>query len=62
MIVMSKKIKNGKLSMVNEKENIQSHIFTIRGLQVIIDSDLADIYGVETKNLNLAVKSLFKNY
>jgi len=53
---MSKKIKNGKLSMMNEKENIQSQIFTVRGVQMMIDSDLADIYDVKTKNLNLAVK------
>ena len=37
-------------------QNIKNHIFTIRGVQVMIDSDLAEMYGVETKNLNLAVK------
>lgn len=37
-------------------ENIQNLIFTIRGKQVMLDSDLALLYGVETKNLNLAVK------
>ena len=36
--------------------NIQNQIFTIRGVQVMLDSDLAKLYGVETKNLNLAVK------
>ncbi len=36
--------------------NIQDRIFTIRGVQVMLDSDLAVLYGVETKNLNLAVK------
>ena len=36
-------------------ENIQNLIFTIRGMQVMIDSDLAKLYGVETKNLNRAV-------
>jgi hypothetical protein len=36
-------------------ENIQNHIFTIRGVQVMLDSDLAKIYKVETKNLNRAV-------
>ncbi len=35
---------------------IKSRIFTIRGMQVMLDSDLAELYGVETKNLNLAVK------
>jgi len=37
-------------------EDIQNRIFTIRGLQVMIDRDLAEIYGVETKVLNQAVK------
>jgi len=35
--------------------NIQSLIFTVRGVQVMLDSDLAEIYGVETKILNRAV-------
>ncbi len=35
--------------------NIQNLIFTIRGVQVMLDSDLAELYGVETKNLNRAV-------
>ena len=37
-------------------DDIQSRIFTIRGMQVMLDSDLAYLYNVETKNLNLAVK------
>jgi len=36
--------------------NIQNLIFTIRGVQVMIDRDLADMYKVETKVLNQAVK------
>lgn len=35
--------------------NIQNRILTIRGVQVMLDSDLAEMYGVETKNLNRAV-------
>jgi len=35
---------------------IKSRIYTIRNMQVILDSDLAHLYDVETKNLNLAVK------
>lgn len=42
-------------SIVNIKK-IQDKIFTIRGLQVILDSDLADLYQVETRQLNQAVK------
>lgn len=37
-------------------EDIQSLIFTIRNQQVMIDKDLADIYGVEVKRLNEQVK------
>ncbi len=35
-----------QLSQVEEK------IYVIRGLKVMLDSDLAELYGVETKNLN----------
>jgi hypothetical protein len=31
---------------------IESRIFTIRGLQVMLDRDLAELYGVEVKRLN----------
>ena len=30
----------------------EDKIFTIRGLQVIVDRDLAELYGIETKRLN----------
>ena len=36
--------------------NIESLICVIRGQQVMLDSDLAMLYGVETKALNQAVK------
>ncbi len=36
--------------------HIQSKIYTIRGVRVMIDRDLAEIYGVETRALNQAVK------
>ena len=32
-------------------ENIKSKIHTIRGVQVMLDSDIAELYGVETKRL-----------
>jgi len=38
------------------KENIQNRIYTIRGLKVMLDSDLAALYQVKTKQLNQAVK------
>ena len=38
-------------------ENIADLIFEIRNKKVIIDSDVANIYGVETKRINEAVKN-----
>ena len=35
---------------------IKSRIFTVRGVQILLDRDLAELYGVETKALNQAVK------
>ena len=35
---------------------ISSHIFTLRGKQVMLDRDLAELYGVETKYLKRQVQ------
>ena len=40
----------------NQIQIIESKIFTIRGQQVMLDRDLAELYQVETKALNRAVK------
>ena len=37
-------------------ERIEQAIFLIRGQKVLLDADLAQLYGVETKILNKAVK------
>ena len=37
-------------------EGIKNKIYTIRGVQVMLDSDLAEIYGYEVKALNQQVK------
>ena len=39
-----------------EDDSIRSRIFTIRGVQVMLDRDLAELYGVEVKYLNRQVK------
>lgn len=44
-----------ELSVINE-ETIKNKIYSIRGLQVMLDRDLAELYGVETKRLNEQVK------
>jgi len=38
------------------KQEIENRIFTIRGKQVMLDSHLAELYGVELKRLNEQVK------
>lgn len=37
--------------------NVESKVLTIRSQQVILDSDVAELYGVETKRINEAVKN-----
>lgn len=41
---------------MNDIELIRQKIYTIRGQQVMLDRDLAQMYGVETRVLNQAVK------
>jgi len=43
-------------------EKIQTKIYEIRGLKVMLDFDLAELYEVETKNLNLSVKRNQKRF
>ena len=38
-------------------ENIESKIITLRDEKVILDSDVADLYGIETKRINEALKN-----
>jgi len=46
-----------EIVLINPRYNdIKSKIFAIRGIQVMIDGDLAELYNVGTKVLNQAVK------
>ena len=38
-------------------ERIKSKIITIQGQQIILDSDAAELYGVETKRVNEAIRN-----
>ncbi len=51
-------MEENKLSIQNEisNEEIRNLIYTIRGKQVMLDSDVAMLYHYETKNVNKAVK------
>ena len=42
--------------MLVPEEKIKNHIYLIRGKRIMLDSDLAKLYGVKTKVLNQAVK------
>ena len=42
--------------IINEN-SIKDKIYTIRNMQVMLDRDLAELYGVETKRINEAVKN-----
>jgi len=41
-------------NLIINEQNIQSKIFSVRDKQVMIDRDLAELYGVETKVFNQA--------
>ena len=45
-----------------EIEQIQQKIFEIRGQKVMLDRDLAQMYGVETKRLNEQIKRNMKRF
>jgi len=47
---------------MNEITQIKNLIYTIRGHKVMLDSDLAMLYEVETKRLNEAVKRNIKRF
>jgi hypothetical protein len=45
-----------KMTIIDH-QSIQDKIYTIRGVQVMLDKDLAVLYGVETKHINQAVRN-----
>lgn len=51
-------MEENKLAIQNEltNEDIKNLIYTIRGKQVMLDSDVAMLYHYETKKINQAVK------
>ena len=45
-----------------DEQNIKNKIYIVRGKQVMVDSDLAKIYGYETKNFNRQVKNNIEKF
>lgn len=48
--------------MINNENDLRSKIYTIRGLKVMLDFDLAEIYGYETKMFNRQVKNNIERF
>ena len=44
------------MNEILEKEKIENLIYEIRGVQVMLSSDVAKLYNVETKRLNEVIK------
>lgn len=49
-------------NLIINENNIKDKIHTIRKLQVMLDRDLAELYGVETKVFNQAIKRNIKRF
>ena len=56
MADMTEKTGNGELVTNRDQLVVVDNIKVIRGQQVMLDKDLATLYGVETRTLNQAVK------
>ena len=52
---------NNKIDLLSNNE-IRERIFTFREVQVMVDRDLAELYGVSTKRLNEQVKRNIKRF
>ena len=48
--------------VIHNEQDLKSKIYTIRGLRVMLDFDLAEIYGYETKNFNRQVKNNIEKF
>ena len=49
-------------AMLIPDELVMNKIIIIRGIKVMIDRDLAELYGVTTKQLNQQVKRNYKRF
>ena len=48
--------------LIQSPEQLKDKIYEIRGLQVMLDSDLAEIYGYSTKDFNRQVKNNIEKF
>lgn len=45
-----------------DKETVKNQIYEIRGIRVMIDRDISEYFGVETKMLNRAMKRNIRRF
>ncbi len=57
----SKEISKNEIAIISE-ENLANKIYFIRGQKVMLDFELAEIYGYETKNFNRQVKNNIEKF
>ena len=48
--------------IIVDEMSLRKKIYEVRGEQVMMDSDLAEVYGYETRYLNLQVKHNLKRF
>ncbi len=53
---------NNTIEIIDNNQDIHSKIYTIRGLQVMLDRDLAKLYDVETKTFNQSIRRNIKRF
>ena len=52
----TEKAVSAEIAVIDER-TIRDKIYVVRGVQVMLDFELAEIYGYETKNFNRQVKN-----
>ena len=57
----AKAVEKPNFSLIDEKF-LKSRIYTIRGVKVMLDADLAEIYGYTTKAFNQQVKNNIEKF
>ena len=61
-VCMAKRITpEGEIAIIDENL-LKSKVYTIRGVKVMLDADLAEIYGYETRFFNLQVKNNLEKF
>lgn len=57
----AKAIEKPNFSLIDENF-LKSRIYTVRGVKVMLDADLAEIYGYETRFFNRQVKNNIERF